>query len=157
MNLKLDTNKIYILFGVGLGYMAANIVKNNPDASLIIYEPMSALADRFCSSYSDIIHKQNVSFLTEIEYEPIYNFIAEQADYGSKRLEFITTPYCDIMKDAAQQILEYIKKVYEIYVQNLFTRIPLFFVPLHPEKSFIIKKEKKYGNPICRSVENQDG
>ena len=153
MNLKLDTNKIYFLFGVGLGYMAANIVRHNSNTSLILYEPMSALADRFRSGYSDIIDNQNVLFLTEIEYDPIYNFIAEQADYGSKRLEFISTPYCDIMKDASQQILEYIKKVYEIFVQNLFTRSN--FAQLWT-RNHIYNTSLLSSIPLCR-IHNDNG
>ncbi|MBR3732130.1 MAG: motility associated factor glycosyltransferase family protein [Spirochaetales bacterium] len=121
-NVRLDKHKLYILFGVGLGYMAANIIRNNPGASLIIFEPLSELADKFRSAYHSILHSSSVLLITEIEYDPIYNFINEQADYGSKRIEFISTPYCDIMSDTANAVLESIRKIYEIYVQNLFTR-----------------------------------
>jgi len=117
--IKYQGINIIAVFGLGLGYNLKNIILNNPDSIIILYEPFLELINNFKNS-NDL--KSNVLIIEKIDLNTIYSFLVENNYFLEGRIyTYSNQGYKNLFPKLETDFFLSVKKSYEIIVQNIMT------------------------------------
>ena len=119
----LEGKNVIVVFGIGLGYHIVNLINNNPDSTIIAYEPIGEVYDFFYGNHSqNIAGHQNVHLLKNIDENTLINILDRSDFLFEGRLQFYSNPgYKSLLPGPERDFFEAIKKSVEILTQNVFT------------------------------------
>ncbi|MCG8570070.1 MAG: DUF115 domain-containing protein [Spirochaetes bacterium] len=132
-NFKYPGNHLIAVFGIGLGYHLANIIKNNPQSYFIIYEPHEQLYQQLINNTNslDLLKKKQnqILLLTQVDQYSIFHFIYQNQLFLNSRIYSYSNPGYQSLYPAEENLfLQAVKKSFEQNIQNTITSIN--FTPL---------------------------
>jgi len=156
-NIVYSGKNLICIFGLGLGYGLHNILKNNPESIIIVYEPIGELLLLYKERYinHELLDSRDILFLNSINEEKIYSFVEDGESFSEGRVYYHSNlGYKSLFQEDETLFFETIKDVFKIITQNTLTESN--FIPVWT-KNFIQNSQffKKHPllNPILQNLD----
>ena len=154
-NVIYSGKNLICIFGLGLGYGLHNILNNNKNSLVIVFEPVEEILILYKEKYTDneILYDRAVLFLNKIDKEKIYTFIEETNFFSEGRIYYYSNlGYKSIFPEIETLFYSSVKESFNIVTQNILTESN--FIPMWT-KNFIFNSLKFIDNPIVKPVKTE--
>lgn len=126
--LKFPSKSLIVHFGLGVGYQIRNIMEANPDSYCLVFEPFSQIYEVHKEYLGDLL-SQKLLIINRLDDERIFPWIQKILSSEFLRMQhFSNSCYKMLLPEEEKRYFEWIKKIFEISVQNVLTEA--HFIPL---------------------------
>jgi len=142
------------VFGLGLGYGLHNILKNNLESIIIVFEPVHEILLQYRQKYinNDLLKNRDVLFLNEISSDKIYSYIEDVGFFSDGRIYYYSNlGYKSLYPEKEVEFYTSVKESFNIITQNILTESN--FIPIWT-KNFIFNSSMFEKHPIINPIKH---
>jgi hypothetical protein len=152
-NFKIDGKNVIAVFGIGIGYHITNIVSNNPESIIIVYDPFEDIRELYLKKYAGKNIPMKAFFLSKIDEGEIFDIFEKTGFLFEGKICFYSNPgYKNLFPVEEVRFQEAIKKNIEIFSQNIMTESAF----LHMWTKNFIYNSRSFGKyPLINFVKNK--
>ncbi len=147
-----EGRNLICIFGLGFGYGLNNILKNNKESIIVVFEPVEEILTLYKKEYfsKTPFKEREILFLDKLDKEEIYSFIENTNFFSEGRIYYYSNiGYKSLFPSLENEFYSTIKESFNIITQNKLTESN--FIPVWT-KNFIFNSLKFSDSPILKPV-----